>query len=169
MRRASVSTPPTSARSPWRLLSCPRLSSEQIRTSWTTCKVSLTGERQPQQTCGDHPGERPSHRCWAWQAALLPRRCHTQGSELPCQGLKKQCAIFKEEIVDTNGAGDAFVGGFLAQQVCCFYLVSAFLLCIRCWERILRQWWSVATGQPLTASRFGSFLASSSNSHVIDV
>ena len=26
-------------------------------------------------------------------------------------------AIPKEEIVDTNGAGDAFVGGFLAQQV----------------------------------------------------
>ena len=35
------------------------------------------------------------------------------------------CDLWREEIVDTNGAGDAFVGGFLAQQVPMPQLVTA--------------------------------------------
>lgn len=37
-------------------------------------------------------------------------------------------ALSREQMVDTNGAGDAFVGGFLAQ----FVQKQAFEVCIRC-------------------------------------
>jgi sugar/nucleoside kinase (ribokinase family) len=37
--------------------------------------------------------------------------------------------IAKEKLVDTNGAGDAFVGGFLSQ------LVSPPSLCAHAWKR----------------------------------
>ena len=44
-------------------------------------------------------------------AAALVYTAVSQVLEFPVTSLAK------EEIVDTNGAGDAFVGGFLAQQV----------------------------------------------------
>merc|ERR1712037_582316 len=70
--------------------------------------------------------------------------------------------IPKEEIVDTNGAGDAFVGGFLAQQVSQFPGLNCFdQICLpevfenyifRFLEKTSRRWCGAATGRLLTAS-----------------
>jgi len=67
----------------------------------------------------------------ALKAAALPKKndsrprtvVFTQGSEatvIACNGKVQEypiIAVTSEELVDTNGAGDAFVGGYLAQLI----------------------------------------------------
>ena len=87
---------------------------------------------------------------------------------------ENQLIIFlREAIVDTNGAGDAFVGGFLAQQVqldfkmcisfsCAlsgsWYESDIFFCISRFLARTSRQWCDAATGRLLTVSRWFSGL-----------
>lgn len=78
----------------------------------------------------------------ALKACLLPKKNEkrprivivTQGREpvlLANNGVVTEIpiiALTKEKIVDTNGAGDAFSGGFLAQLV----LGKSFDVCVKC-------------------------------------
>lgn len=78
----------------------------------------------------------------ALKACLLPKKNQkrarivtvTQGREpvlLAYNGVVTEIPVIalpKEDIVDTNGAGDAFAGGFLAQLV----LGKSFEVCVKC-------------------------------------
>jgi adenosine kinase len=55
------------------------------------------------------------------KSTLVHHNCETKEYPVP--------AVPSEEIVDTNGAGDAFVGGLLAGFVSFFFIVTVGALC----------------------------------------